>query len=124
MLCLPVDTTVHTCLFRSYLPLPNPMAPSAPAADIAVGGKGANQAVAVARLAAGTGRTSRFVCQFGNDAHAAMMEKALVAEGVDVSASGHVDLPSGNGIVSANMHRPTSLSTITPQMAPMRLSLW
>ncbi|KAL4859502.1 Ribokinase [Chlorella vulgaris] len=70
-----------------------------PAADIAVGGKGANQAVAVARLAAGTGRTSRFVCQFGNDAHAAMMEKALVAEGVDVSASGHVDLPSGNGIV-------------------------
>ncbi len=72
-----------------------------PAATTAVGGKGANQAVAAARLcAAGSDRASKFVCQFGNDSHAAHMEAALVAEGVDVSLSGHVALPSGQGIVS------------------------
>lgn len=40
------------------------------AADMAVGGKGANQAVAAARLAAGT-RPVRFVTRFGNDSHGA-----------------------------------------------------
>ncbi len=44
--------------------------PSNPAADMAVGGKGANQAVAAARLAAGT-RPVRFVTRFGNDSHGA-----------------------------------------------------
>lgn len=37
---------------------------------MAVGGKGANQAVAAARLAAGT-RPVRFVTRFGNDSHGA-----------------------------------------------------
>ncbi|CAE8618447.1 unnamed protein product, partial [Polarella glacialis] len=45
-----------------------------PTTEIAVGGKGANQAVAAARLAAGTGRPVRFVCQLGNDAHAKWLE--------------------------------------------------
>lgn len=81
-----------------------------PAATTAVGGKGANQAVAAARLSAGSGRASKFVCQFGNDSHAAAMEAALVAEGVDVSLSGHVSLPSGQGIVSVCC--PHSLASV------------
>ena len=68
-----------------------------PAAATAVGGKGANQAVAAARLAAGTGRPVRFVGRFGNDA--AALEAALAAEGVDVTGCGRADLPSGQGIV-------------------------
>ena len=70
-----------------------------PAAATAVGGKGANQAVAAARLGVGSGRAVRFVGRFGNDSHAAMLEAALVAEGVDVSQSRHVGLPSGQGWV-------------------------
>lgn len=70
-----------------------------PSATVAVGGKGANQAVAAARLSAGTGRASRFVTQFGNDSYASMMEAALLAEGVDVSACGRVGFNSGQGIV-------------------------
>lgn len=59
------------------------------------GGKGANQAVAVCRL----GAISRFVCQFGNDAHAAALEKDLLDNGVDLSSCGRADRPSGQGIV-------------------------
>lgn len=71
-----------------------------PASQIAVGGKGANQAVAAARLTAGTPRKTRFICRFGNDAYAGTMEAALVEAGVDVSGCGHApDLPSGQGIV-------------------------
>lgn len=70
-----------------------------PAAATAVGGKGANQAVAVARLSAiGAGRT-RFICRFGNDSYAAALEAALVEEGVDVSGCKRVGLPSGQGVV-------------------------
>lgn len=67
---------------------------------VAVGGKGANQAVAAARLAAGTGRGARLVCRFGSDAHASMLEAALVEAGVDVTGCGRApNLPSGQGIV-------------------------
>ena len=70
-----------------------------PRVSVAVGGKGANQAVAAARLVAGS-RPVRFVGQFGGDSHASMLEQELVANGVDVSLSGrHPDLPSGTGIV-------------------------
>ncbi|GAB4822855.1 hypothetical protein N2152v2_009901 [Parachlorella kessleri] len=69
------------------------------AAATAVGGKGANQAVAAARLITGRDRAVRFVGCFGKDSHAAMLEAALVAEGVDVSQSRHVRLPSGQGWV-------------------------
>ena len=63
------------------------------------GGKGANQAVAAARLAGGA-RPVQFVCQFGNDSHAAVLEAALVDNGVDVSKCGRsVDHPSGQGFV-------------------------
>ena len=70
-----------------------------PRVSVAVGGKGANQAVAAARLVAGS-RPVKFVCQFGGDAHASMLEQELVATGVDVSLGGrHPDLPSGTGFV-------------------------
>jgi len=72
-----------------------------PTTDIAVGGKGANQAVAAARLtSATTGRTTRFIAKFGNDTYAKMLETALKSAGVDVSGCQKVhDLPSGQGIV-------------------------
>ncbi|CAJ1338543.1 unnamed protein product [Effrenium voratum] len=44
------------------------------------GGKGANQAVAAARLSAGTGRQAKFVCQFGNDSHAFKLEQDRMVE--------------------------------------------
>ena len=70
-----------------------------PRVSVAVGGKGANQAVAAARLVAGS-RPVKFVCQFGGDAHASMLEQELVANGVDLSLGGrHPDLPSGTGFV-------------------------
>ena len=74
-----------------------------PKTSIAVGGKGANQAVAAARLLAkGTAhvRRTHFACQFGNDAHAAWLESTLRDNDIVVSGSGHVlDFPSGQGIV-------------------------
>jgi ribokinase len=71
-----------------------------PTTDIAVGGKGANQAVAAARLTSPTERTTRFITKFGNDAYAQMLETALSTAGVDVSGCQKVPhLPSGQGIV-------------------------
>lgn len=71
----------------------------APAAATAVGGKGANQAIAAARLAAARRGAVRFVGRFGNDSYAAMLEGELVQQGVDVSGCSHVAAPSGQGIV-------------------------
>ena len=61
---------------------------------VVTGGKGANQAVAAARLA---GR-SDFACCFGSDA--AALEAELSESGVDMSASRHIaDTGSGKGYV-------------------------
>ena len=79
-----------------------------PGVTYAVGGKGANQAVAAARLVAGSRRV-KFVGQFGGDAHAAMLAAALSDNGVDVSLSGHhPHLPSGQGIVMLSPHGEAS----------------
>jgi ribokinase len=70
-----------------------------PRARFAMGGKGANQAVAAARLVAGA-RPVKFVGVFGNDAHAVELEAELRANGVDLSMSERAhDLPSGQGFV-------------------------
>ena len=46
------------------------------------------------------GSGAKFMCQFGNDAYATMLEETLLASGVDVSGCGRsVGLPSGQGIV-------------------------
>lgn len=63
------------------------------------GGKGANQAVATARLSAGTGRRAQFVCQLGNDSHAGTLEKVLLDNGLDISACGRADSPSGQAFI-------------------------
>lgn len=63
------------------------------------GGKGANQAVAAARLSQGTGRKVQFVCQFGNDAHAKTLEKVLLDNGLDIAACGRSDKPSGQAFI-------------------------
>lgn len=76
-----------------------------PSTATAVGGKGANTAVAAAKLLNNTAtgqhrHASAFICQFGNDAHAAWLQSVLLEHGVDVSGSGHsTELPSGQGIV-------------------------
>jgi len=63
------------------------------------GGKGCNQAVACARLCAGANPVS-FLGQFGNDAAATTLRKALTDAGVDVSQCGTcADVPSGRGYV-------------------------
>ena len=71
-----------------------------PSTELAVGGKGANQAVAVAKLTRSAGGGAKFICQFGNDAYADMLEATLKESGVDVSVCGRASgLPSGQGIV-------------------------
>jgi ribokinase len=73
---------------------------SSPITQVAVGGKGANQAVAAARLGrAGSVRT-HFVTQFGNDAYASWLESTLAAEALDLSGCRHSTThPSGQGLV-------------------------
>ena len=71
---------------------------SSPCTSVAVGGKGANQAAAAARLATGTGRPAVLVCEFGNDGYAETMRTALQEAGVDVSRCAHsAELPTGAG---------------------------
>jgi len=66
-----------------------------PAGTTVPGGKGANQAVAASRL----GATTSFLCQFGNDGNADMLETALKAESLNLKHSKRVALPSGTGLV-------------------------
>lgn len=77
-----------------------------PSTDIAVGGKGANQAVAAARLLSkspinnSTIHRSRFICRFGNDGYSDWLQNSLIDTGVDISGCGRsATLPSGQGIV-------------------------
>ena len=73
-----------------------------PNAATALGGKGANQAIAAARLARGDDTASgvEFVCQFGNDAHAAQLERVLADSGVRLGACGRsTEQSSGQGLV-------------------------
>eukprot|EP00439_Symbiodinium_sp_Y106_P040187 s1054_g4.t3 len=66
---------------------------SSPVMRTALGGKGANQAVAAARLGVS------FVGRFGSDAHASWLAQVLRSNGVDISGSSHSQLGSGQGIV-------------------------
>ena len=69
---------------------------------LALGGKGANQAVAAARLGRGTGRAPpRFVGRLGDDAHAAWLRVQLAAEGLDAArcAGAPEGTASGQGLV-------------------------
>ena len=69
---------------------------------LALGGKGANQAVAAARLGRGTGRAPpRFAGRLGDDAHAAWLRAQLAAEGLDAArcAGAPEGTASGQGLV-------------------------
>ena len=63
------------------------------------GGKGANQAVACARMCTNSDVSVKFVCQLGNDSHADMLLAALRDNNVDVSAVKRVERSSGTGFV-------------------------
>jgi ribokinase len=67
---------------------------------LAVGGKGANQAVAVARLQPLGQPSPVFVGRLGGDAHEPWLRKSLLDAGVDLSATETVhDTSSGQGLV-------------------------
>ncbi|KAL7569888.1 hypothetical protein ACA910_008555 [Epithemia clementina (nom. ined.)] len=64
------------------------------------GGKGCTQAIAASKLLTGSGSAVSFICQFGNDAVATLLQNTLKGAGVDVSDSGHDSRhPSGRGYV-------------------------
>lgn len=65
------------------------------AGQVVAGGKGANQAVACQRL----GATTRFLCQFGNDGNAEMLESTVRSEQIDISHCPRAPYPSGTGLV-------------------------
>ncbi|CAJ1353218.1 unnamed protein product [Effrenium voratum] len=68
---------------------------TSPAVQLALGGKGANQAVAAARQ----GARVRFLGRFGNDSHGPWLQQVLIENGVDTSACEQSALPSGQGMV-------------------------
>jgi ribokinase len=74
-------------------------------AAFAPGGKGANQAVAAARLSAGTGLAVRMVGCVGDDGFGRTLRAALTAEGVD------------DGAVRAVPGAPTGIAMITVDQA-------
>lgn len=100
-----------------------------PSTATAVGGKGANTAVAAAKLLNNTDtevqhrHASAFICQFGNDAHAAWLQSVLLEHGVDVSGSGHsTDLPSGQGIVM--LEQDGSVSSVVRSCSASGRNTW
>ncbi|KAG1671089.1 hypothetical protein FOA52_000761 [Chlamydomonas sp. UWO 241] len=73
---------------------------ASPGSMLAVGGKGANQAVAAARLRAPSAPPATFAAQLGSDAHGDMLSSELAGAGVDVTGCGRVEgYPSGAGYV-------------------------
>jgi len=91
-----VDTTVRV----DHLPHLGETVVSSEPASVAVGGKGANQAVAVARLQLSGAPKPRFVARFGTDAHEAWLRRSLLEAGVDLSGCTSVaTLSTGQGIV-------------------------
>jgi sugar/nucleoside kinase (ribokinase family) len=85
------------------LPPPSPLSPLLLLLLLLLLLQGANQAVAAVRLmaAAGShegqeGHKVRFVCRFGNDSFADMLQQQLAASGVDISGCSRVtDMTSG-----------------------------
>lgn len=91
------DITVRV----STLPTPGETVTSlSPRTSMAVGGKGANQAVAAARMAAEGYPSPSFAARFGADAQGRELRDAIAAEGVDVSRCASVEgMTSGQGLV-------------------------
>lgn len=80
------------------------------------GGKGANQAVAAARLGASVGMVGRV----GNDEHGAALVRGLRAEDIDVSGIG-VDAETGTGIAVITIDEHAENTIVISPGANMRL---
>nr|BBN79880.1 ribokinase [Hyaloperonospora arabidopsidis] len=67
----------------------------------APGGKGSNQAATAGKILGPSHPTLsvKFAGQFGHDAHAEALQKALRDANVDIALSGHCDCPSGQAFV-------------------------
>ncbi|GAB3181920.1 ribokinase [Nesterenkonia halophila] len=76
--------------------------------DTLPGGKGANQAVAAARL----GAAVQFVGAVGRDAFAAVARDGLRAAGVDVSALAEVEGPTGTAIITVDAAGENSIVVV------------
>ncbi|WP_010524062.1 ribokinase [Nesterenkonia sp. F] len=76
--------------------------------DTLPGGKGANQAVAAARL----GAAVQFVGAVGRDAFAAVARDGMRAAGVDVSALTEVDGPTGTAVITVDAAGENSIVVV------------
>lgn len=76
--------------------------------DTLPGGKGANQAVAAARI----GAAVQFVGAVGRDAFAAVARDGLRAAGVDVSALAEVEGPTGTAIITVDAAGENSIVVV------------
>lgn len=70
-----------------------------------IGGKGANQAAAVARL----GYPIAMIGRVGSDAFSADLRRSLAAAGVDTAAISTVDGPSGNAMIAVEASGDNSI---------------
>jgi ribokinase len=81
------------------------------------GGKGANQAIAAARL----GRAVSFVGVVGDDGHGAWLTEALLAEGVDVANLRRLDgVPTGRALVLVDDAAENSIVVVAGANAELR----
>ena len=72
------------------------------------GGKGANQAVAAARL----GADVRFVGAVGEDAHGETLLRALAADGIDTTATRRLGPSSGQAFIFVDRAGDTMIVTV------------
>ena len=81
------------------------------------GGKGANQAIAAARL----GRAVSFVGVVGDDGHGAWLTEALIAEGVDVANLRRLPgVPTGRALVLVDDAAENSIVVVSGANAELR----
>lgn len=90
------------------------------------GGKGANQAVAVARL----GYPVRLIGRLGNDAFGAQLRDHLEKEGVEITGVSTIDGPSGVAVIVVSKNGDNSIvlapganSKVTPEDIDRNLSI-
>ncbi|MDX6378107.1 MAG: ribokinase, partial [Gaiellaceae bacterium] len=89
------------------LPEPGETLPST-SFSLVPGGKGANQAVAAARL----GANVRFVGAVGHDAHGDTLLAALQADGIDTSATCRLGPDSGQAFIFVDRAGDTTIVTV------------